>query len=261
MRNSGERHLVNWPTKTYAHGGNAGDIIASLPLIRAAGGGRLYLRLDVPANYSMRHPCGSVRLTAEMASSLLPLLRGCDYLSSVGIWNGEPIDLDLDAARDLPDADYRRIHLARMYAYAFPGYSLDLCSPWLTVPSIAGDYFVINRTLRYRSPWIDYGCLASLPCVFVGLESEHSDFERRYFRLPYRPCSDLAEVAGVIAGSWGFVGNQSCAWWIAEGLKVRRVLEVCPECPNSGPCGANAYEIWTETGFRAAVGALKNPAC
>jgi len=40
------------------------------------------------------------------------------------------------------------------------------------------------------------------------------------------------DLAQVISGADLFIGNQSCAYAIAEGLKKRAVLEVCTWLPN-----------------------------
>lgn len=239
---------MNW-----CHSGNLGDIILSLPLVRAAGGGNLYLRLNVQADYPIGtyHPCGSVRLNREMADMLIPLLAAQEYLDTVKVWEGEAIDNDLDCFRELPGLDYTKGQIARWYSYAFPRWPVDLSSPWLTCPRIeCGSPIVVNRTFRYRNA-VDYSCLAGESCLFIGLEDEYEDFRKRFFSCPYHRPRDLLEAAGIIAGSRYFVGNQSACWTIAEAIKHKRLLEVCPSCPNNLPLGPNGWDAFTRSGFTA----------
>jgi hypothetical protein len=46
-----------------------------------------------------------------------------------------------------------------------------------------------------------------------------------------------------------FIGNQSSTFAIAEGLKIKRMLEVFNTCPNVIPMGANGYGYINQHGF------------
>jgi len=50
-----------------------------------------------------------------------------------------------------------------------------------------------------------------------------------------------------------FIGNQSMPFAIAEGLKVRRILEVAPAVPNVIPEGGEFYEAYFQGAFHAAI--------
>jgi hypothetical protein len=94
---------------------------------------------------------------------------------------------------------------------------------------------VINRTARYRNaffPWKriveHYGDLL----LFVGLPSEHAEFCQTYGIVEHQPTKTLLELAEVIEGAELFIGNQSVANAIAEGLKKRMIQEVSHELPD-----------------------------
>jgi hypothetical protein len=61
------------------------------------------------------------------------------------------------------------------------------------------------------------------------------------------------QLAQVIQGSLMFIGNQSSPYAVAEGLKVRRVLEVFSKLPNVMPEGLHGYEAWMQPQFEQAV--------
>lgn len=95
---------------------------------------------------------------------------------------------------------------------------------------------VINWTERYPNeffPWQEivnhYGDTA----FFVGLEREHQLFSARYGIIEYRPTKNLLELAELIAGCELFIGNQSVANAIAEGLKkplIQATSLTIPDC-------------------------------
>lgn len=70
---------------------------------------------------------------------------------------------------------------------------------------------------------------------------EHRQFCNCFGEVEYQPTKDLLEVAKLIAGSPLFIGNQSSAMAIAEGLKHPRVQEVAdwiPDCIYPGATNA-----------------------
>jgi len=90
---------------------------------------------------------------------------------------------------------------------------------------------VINRTFRYRNqanfPWKKIVEFYGDRLLFVGHEQEHADFCNNFGVVDYQPTKNLLEVGGLIAGSLLFIGNQSCANAIAEGLKHPMIQETC----------------------------------
>jgi len=73
---------------TFAHSGHTGDIIYSLPTVRALSkSATLLFRLDAPAGLpsSFKHPYGDNRLTAQAVSMLKPLLESQEYIQTAKV--------------------------------------------------------------------------------------------------------------------------------------------------------------------------------
>lgn len=239
----------------FKHSGNVGDIIYSLPTVQALlkrhnqQYAAYYLHTDVPAYYAggINHPAGNVRLSREFAGSILPLLKAQPYICDVDNLTSQHVDYNLDQFRDT-GFDFGLGHIARYYGYAFD-VAYDLSKPWLTVEPDASyaDAVVINRTNRYLNPNLNYNFLYKHERnIFVGLREEYEQF-RRNVRCEYVPTADHYQLARIIAGCKLFIGNQSSAFALAEGLKVPRILEVScfgrHHCPNVIPHGDEAYDV------------------
>lgn len=95
---------------------------------------------------------------------------------------------------------------------------------------------VINRTGRYRNPFFQWGQVVQHyrnRLLFVGLHHEWREFCGNFGYVEFRPTSNMLEVAQLIAGAELFIGNQSCANAIAEGLKKPLIQETdltYPDC-------------------------------
>lgn len=209
----------------YSISGKLGDLIASLPTIRALGGGDL--RFTIKAfhrNLMDRATCDSVSL----------LLAGLPYIKSVGLWKGEPIDYNLDIIVQRVVETIRRGPGGKqpltdicLEAFGLPLHHRD--EPWITgVPEcVPRQDVLINRTARYRNdgfPWP--AVLARYPqAVFVGFENEYDDFQSRFGPIPRVKTDNVLELAMVVSGCRLFVGNQSLALWLAEAMKKPVVVE------------------------------------
>lgn len=242
----------------FKHSGKCGDVIASLPTIAALAKGqpaRLLLKTDV---------CDGTTtlLTRATASSLLPLLAKCPFLDAVGVWDGEEVDVDLD--------DFRRTgfnlmagNLPRYYCHAFP-VCPNTWEPWLAVdpdPAFTG-CILVNRSLRYHNRHLSYAFMSRwLPRLqFIGLPEEYRAFRASSgLNIPHARTGDFLDAARAIVGASLFVGNQSACFWVAEALKVPRILEVCPHVPNVMPCGPGGYEAFTQEIFEMIVNDKSQP--
>lgn len=243
---------------TFRHSGNAGDIIYSLPAVRALCHGakaRILLRAGIPAFYADgAHPSGNVRLSTETVKMLLPLLGAQPYIESCEAWTGQPFCHDLDAVQDSP-IRLDRGHIARWY-FALFGLAADLGQPWLVAPrdTAFSEHLVLARSGRYRNPVLSYSFLRRYPKIgFVGVESEYREMLQEVPGLEWFPVGDFLELATVINSARAFVGNQSFPFSLAEGLKVRRVLEVCPRAPNVIVEGDHAYDAYFQPQFEHMV--------
>lgn len=249
----------------FKHSGNAGDIIYSLPAIRALAGpvgADLRFKLNVPLRDKtlVNHPLGGVMLNEKMLAMLAPLLQRQPYIRSVEAYQNGRIDVDLDVFRDSP-LMLDRLGISRWYFY-FTGVAPDLTQPWLEVePDLRfSESIVLARSHRYRNPTLNYRFLRRYPQVtFVGIEAEYLDMRRELPSLQWEPVEDFVQLAAIIAGSRLFIGNQSMPFALAEALKVPRILECNPFTPNVVPTGANGYDVLFQPQFEQLVARLATP--
>ena len=245
---------------TFKHSGHSGDIIYSLPAIKALSAGRtaiLYLQIDQPARFPSGmtpHPVGDVKLNNFMAEALLPLLCGQPYLSKVEIYAGQAVDYDLDVFRELW-LPLDRGHIAHWYFWVY-GVAGDLSEPWLHISECqqSDNTIVLARSHRYRNDSLDFSFLNTCGEIrFVGTRAEYEDMKSVLPGLRYVECKDFLCLARTIRSARFFIGNQSFPYALAEALKVPRILEVSPLCPNVIPAGENAYEAFFQPAFENIV--------
>lgn len=240
------------------HSGNAGDLIYALPAAFAlAAGGSLKFYININQKNAIaikHHPLGNLMLNKKMYNMLQPLLLAQPQIASCEIYNGAPIDFDLDIFRQYP-FNYKMGHIARWYLLVF-GINANLGQPWLTAPPDASvqDAIVIARSLRYHAPGISYNFLSQYPNVlFVGVPQEYEAMKKNLPKIKYRPVTDFLELASIIAGSRFFIGNQSFPFSIAEGLKTKRLLEVYHQSPNVIVEGSNGFDFCYQPQFEKLV--------
>jgi len=137
-----------------------------------------------------------------------------------------------------PGESLMQAHLNNLIKVHGIGQDFSLDEPWLTVtPSpLTKGRIVINRTERYRNDffsWSDVVRHYGDRLLFIGLPHEHHQFCAQFGKVDFTPTSNMLETAELIAGSELFIGNQSCANAINEGLKHRSIQETClwiPDC-------------------------------
>lgn len=232
--------------KHFIHSGDLGDVIYSLPTVKAMGGGKLILA-DVPGIRTMHG------MTRERREAITPLLAAQPYVHGVyGPFDLMPTD-EGEASIDLNEFRRRGRDLVNEW---LPNHYLDVhgvdraaaFSPWLTTSDFLGCPIgvVIARSARYHNPHFpwrrvldQYGQHA----VFCGTPAEHAAFNAEFGSdLIHVATDDLLEVADLIQASMLFIGNQSCPLAIAEGLKKPIVCEVCHACPN---CNSPRHDFIT----------------
>jgi hypothetical protein len=218
---------------SFLSSGDLGDIVLSLPAVKAAGGGTYYF-VDRPWTKNL----------TQRAHLITPLLEAQPYIDEVVV--GEPPD-DVKADERFHDFSTFRfnghpygIRLALLHS-RHVGIEIDevFDVPWLIAPEPDTSYkdtVVFARSHRYRNPCFPWreivnayrGC-----SVFIGTELEHSDFEANFGKTPYVKTPTLLDAANILAGCFMFVGNQSSPNTVADGLCIPKVLEVClfqPDC-------------------------------
>ena len=243
----------------FKHSGNCGDIIYSIPTMKAIAGKEdicLHLHIDQPASYARHivHPLGNVMLNKKMVAMLQPLLLSQAGFTHCDLFAEQPIDVDLDIIREYPLL-LDRGNIARWYFLVFP-VNYDLNQAWLHAPPDPSlrDAIVIARSHRYHAPGVSYKFLKKYPDVqFIGLPEEYEQMKKMVPQIRHRPVKDFLEMASVIAGAKLFIGNQSFPFSLAEALKVNRLLEVHFQCPNVTVYGDKGFDFCFQPQFEELV--------
>jgi FkbM family methyltransferase len=203
---------------TFTHSGDLGDIIYSLPAIKASGGGDLILF------HSDRSAHG---MSEEKVNRIRPLLEQQSYIKSVR-WSDIPIESSLNNFRSYMGAgSLADAHLA---SQGFDWW--HRVDQWLHVEPNPKYRFIFSRSPRYWNhnfPWQNIVYRYGAQAAFVGFEHEWHEFCRRFGYVRFaEEQGDFLQLAQLIAGCEMFVGNQSSPLAVAHGLKHRVLMEVCP---------------------------------
>lgn len=204
--------------QNFGHSGDLGDIIYSLPTIRACGGGSITL-----FNYPGRTAHG---MSEQKVNRIRPLLECQEYITEV-IWTDGWADHNLNGFRHHRAAG----NLADMHLATHGLGWQHRAKKWLSVDPIKKHKVIVNRTARYQNEGFDWHAAVALyrdDMAFVGSPEEHGVFCHQFGDVPYEDAPNLLLVAQLIAGCELFIGNYSAPAAIAEGLKHPMVIEVCP---------------------------------
>lgn len=211
--------------KTFKHSGDAGDIVYSLAAVRVLGKGDFYLS---------RAPFTRVPMDHAAFMNIAPLLDAQPYIAITHLHRDQDVDVDLDTFRGVGTAR-DNICGRHLRACGLPEQLMN--EKWLEVrtPNMVSPV-VINRTARYRNPSFPWKRIVDHygtdRCIFVGTKEEHRSFTADVYKIPIYFTKNLLELAQVIAGAKLFIGNQSCAYAIAEGMKKPVILEGYLRFPN-----------------------------
>jgi hypothetical protein len=229
---------------TFKHSGDLGDIIYSLPTVRALGGGILYL--DPTGGESdelikRQCPDGKTKLNESSINSLIPLLKLQNYIVDVKIWRGELITHDLNGFREVYSSPNRRSKNGNLCDLHLQKFNLPFSETekaWLETPqpTVLDRKVVIARSPRVQGA---FGVLNAWKhelknkAVFVGVPKEHEFFEWTFgISIPYHKTETIMELASVIKGSEQFIGNSSFPLSLAIGMGHHNIIqEVDPKVP------------------------------
>lgn len=221
-------------TKTFRHAGKFGDLIYALPIIRYFGGGVILLECEAPY---IDEP-----LKWERWQSVVPLLSSQPYVHGVERWNGQNVDVNLNNFRAVMFPELRKnlqrarnVSLHQWCSMTFEVPESEWQTPWLKVPeNDAVPYaspVVINRSPRYHNPRFPWDKVFE---KYSGEWKQIGHLSEIFANSgTFRKTADLLEAAQVINDAQLFIGNQSCCYAIAEGLKKPCVVEIYPEMPNT----------------------------
>jgi hypothetical protein len=202
----------------FLHERDFGDIVLSLSAVKAAGGGNYYIQNNPKA----------IKIVG-------PLIEFQSYIKKVGKVGKESIDKSF--------VDFRKqgldwgVRLASLHA-KWIEQDVDFSEPWLTAceDSQYNGKIIVNKTERYANPlfpWVQLVKLLGSKMLFVGHDHEYELFCRRFGKVERLIIRDYLHLATAINSSDCFIGNQSSANCVAEGLKHKSIQEVClwqPDC-------------------------------
>jgi hypothetical protein len=204
----------------FTHGGATGDIIFSLPTIRAMGGGELYI----------------TKYDEQRARSIAKLIEVQPYITKVEVVDQAPEGaINLNLFRHYA-GHHQNLVLAHFKGQDFP-VDDDWINGWLEVAEPfkgATPYCIINRTTNYADPNCDwakeYDYLSSLAerVYFIGYPSEHETFCTTFNRTPIYYDCDFLEAAYLIKSAVMFTGCYSAMSTIAMGLGREYRMEQAP---------------------------------
>jgi hypothetical protein len=207
--------------KVFCHSGATGDMIFSLPTIRAMGGGKLII----------------TNFHKQRADSVRKLIEVQPYITSVE-WS----ELKPSYAYDLDKFRQHAGHHSNLVEAHYKGQGIDIDNwqdGWLTLPEdvniINGvRYSIINRTTNYADPnfdWskeVEYLETISDVVYFIGYPEEYLLFQDKFkTNAKYFPC-DFLEGAYLIKNAVMFTGCYSAWSTIAMGLGINYRMEQAP---------------------------------
>jgi hypothetical protein len=206
----------------FFHSGATGDIIFSLPTIKAMGGGKLYI-----SNFDK-----------QRAESIKKLIEVQPYITEVEIRDGWAPGYDLNRFRDYAS------HNNNLVEAHFRGQNIPIDPTWkegwLTLPEPNFELFptkkysVINRTTNYADPnfnWaneVEYLKTISDEVYFLGYFKEWQLFNSTFGTDINFVDLDFLEGAYFIKNAVMFSGCYSCWSTIAMGLGLTYRLEQAP---------------------------------
>ena len=217
--------------KNFSCSGKKGDLIMLLYIIKAMGGGNLYLtKINGKAFEGFEEPL------EKIIESCGKLISSQEYINSFEPKKDQSIDINLDSYRK-NNLLHRRTLLEVMcnaYEISFP----KEVKPWLNVPKdnrfeskivihrrsahpVVGEQRV-NRIFDWETLINNFGIEN---CIFVSrIETEWKEFG--FSNIEFYSPKDNYEHACIIKGAKYFVGNQSFPSALADAVGSHRIFEL-----------------------------------
>ncbi len=217
--------------------GDAGDACFAASIIQELTGGPHIYLVKQNTTTTLRSPETVQRFIKVMK----PLMEIQPYIKDFGIYEGGHIDWDSAGFRalglhysgiSLLDCHARHLQMTKGF-----GGNIRGTRQWLYVePSMeTKGLVVVNRTSRYNNPYFPWQEIVKFyrgRILFIGLKHEHEAFCSQFGKVSWRQTSDMLEMARLIAGCQLFIGNQSSANALCEGLKQNLIQETCLHIPD-----------------------------
>ena len=223
--------------RTFKHSGDMGDIIFSLPVIRALGPGALFLDPEG----GEREPLVSwarfnnTKLNEKCIEQLRPVLEAQPYIEEVKLWRGSQVAGNLDFFRQ--HVKYNNLSDSHLAAFNVPFKERD--TPWLSIPpkKIPGKSVVFSRSARYHGNYSFWE--QQIPDsltekgIFIGYEKEYEYFCYTFphLKIDFYQVEDIYEMAQLISGCSLYIGNQGLPHALAEAMKKKLINETFKPYP------------------------------
>lgn len=227
---------------SFCHPGTFGDTLYGMIAVKILGGGDVYIKLN-GVNEVAWNAFGAVnagvhsgRYTQKDLDFLFPLLDHQSYIHKLDVWRNEAVDYDLGTHYKFTTGPNGwQGNQTECYGLVcgldIKKYHKELnIDPWLDPVEpirIPGRPIVINRTGRYLQggdpmpemwvKWVNEGL--DQVAVFLGTQEECDAFNRQFkCKVPYKPVTDMLEMARIVQGSEMVIANQSPVMAVAIGL-------------------------------------------
>ena len=250
-----QNSIENKKELSFLHYGHLGDVVNSLPVIKELSKTHkcnFYIQAKKPLESNARHykRFGDyVFLTDANVDMLLPLFMNQPYIHKVDKYRNQEIDIDLNLIREMP-IDFN-IDSVRWYSQ-LTGIHTDLSVPYIFAEphDVIKNKVTIMRNVRRKNYFTNYKFLKKYEnLLFIGLNDEYENLKKEVPNLEFYDCKDFLEMASIIKASKFIIANSSLAFPIAEGLKIPRLLEVCPHFPAAQPHGINGFDFYFQPHF------------
>lgn len=255
------------PTRV-KHFTNIGDAVAALAALKRyweITGKKIIFcqQLDVPANYypGAVHPTTDekgiqVMCNQSMFDMIKPLLLSQEYIHDAEVYNGQPINIDLDVIRKQIFVNLPNQAIQQWIFMAYPDLAADLSKAWVEIGEVdisdcaiayrnlvttylplpdLSQMAIVNFTERYRNRHIDYFFLKKYKnrLLFSGTSAEHQIFcETWDLDIPRLIINNFLQLAYILKQVKFSLSNQSFLWNLMESCKFPRILELCEFAPN-----------------------------
>lgn len=211
--------------KYFYHSGSLGDMVYSLPTVRAMGGGVFITGMDIVSHNAI-------------APLLLrqPYIHGVLHISGSGL---PPDFINLSNFRNHPL--FTRKHIALLHAETFGVDITGWEKGWLTTTqSHIHPYSIVNVTPRYRDRFFNWDrevrfLFSKVQTVFfLGHVKEYAEFINKSKgnsirrKVIYKPVPTLEHASYYLNASQYFSSNQSSLLAIRQGLGLPYRFEQSP---------------------------------
>lgn len=205
------------------HSGDFGDIIAAMCVIKEAEALADVFLVNRPVTKHM----------TSRAQVIIPLLKSQDYIGEVECseahadWRAEDFRDFHSTTASLAMAQSKHAVHRNVFTKEISG-----VDAWLKVEpdTRSKGRVVVARSVRYHNPlfpWREILRHYGERVMFIGTTDDWGQFCNEVGKVQRERTESLLDAARLIAGSELCISNQTSLWWLAEGLKHRRIQETC----------------------------------